>query len=88
MITASTAHVYAMREREDKCNYNDSYASDILKIINNEIQSRALQGFFNVVIKHSIYSELNQAELDWIKNQMKLLGYGLYEDLNGLQICW
>ena len=89
MITANTAHIYAMREREDKSIPKESFAAEILNKIDNVIQDRALKGFFDVAIHKSVYIKLNNAELDWIKNQLKLMGFGMYEnEQNGLQICW
>ena len=89
MITANTAHIYAMREREDKCIPKESFAAEILQKIDSIIQDRALKGFFDVAIHKSVYSKLNYAEFDWIKNQLKLMGFGMYEnEQNGLEICW
>jgi hypothetical protein len=89
MITANTAHVYAMREREDNYIPKESFAAEVLKKIDSEIQNRALKGFFDVAIHKSVYYKLNYAELDWIKNQLKLMGFGMYEnEQTGLQICW
>ena len=57
MITANTAHIYAMREREDNYIPKESFAAEVLKKIDSEIQGRALKGFFDVAIHKSLYTK-------------------------------
>lgn len=88
MITADTAHVFAMKARDGE----DSIVSQFLSKLDAKIQERSRQGMFWMYVdyaKDDIFSNASLAEIELVKMKLKLLGYAVAEYTPGTWgIAW
>lgn len=88
MITADTAHVFAMKARDGE----DSIVGQFLSKLDAKIQERSRQGMFWMYVdyaKDDIFSNSSLAEIELVKMKLKQLGYAVVEYTSGTWgIAW
>lgn len=88
MITADTAHTFAVRAR----NGEDSIVSQFLSKLDAKIQERSRLGMFWMYVdyaKDDIFSNASLAEIELVKMKLKHLGYAVVEYTPGTWgIAW
>ena len=88
MITADTAHVFAMKARDGE----DSIVGQFLSKLDVKIQERSRQGMFWMYVdytKDEIFSNASLAEIELAKIKLKNLGYAVTEYCTGTWgIAW
>jgi hypothetical protein len=88
MITADTAHVFAMKARDGE----DSIVGQFLSKLDAKIQERSRQGMFWMYVdyaKDEIFSNASLAEIELAKMKLKQLGYSVAEYCTGTWgIAW
>ena len=88
MITADTAHVFAMKARDGE----DSIVGQFLSKLDAKIQERSRQGMFWMYVdyaKDDIFSNVSTAEVELAKMKLRQLGYAVVEyKLGTWEIAW
>lgn len=82
MITADTAHVFAMKARDGE----DSIVGQFLSKLDAMIHERSRQGMFWMYInyaKDDIFSNASLAEIELAKMKLKQLGYSVTDYCQG-----
>ena len=82
MITAETAHVFAMKARDGE----DSIVGQFLSKLDAQIQERSRQGMFWMYVnyaKDDIFSSASLTEIELAKMRLKQLGYAVTEYCQG-----
>lgn len=76
MITAETAHVFAMKARDGE----DSIVGQFLSKLDAMIQERSRQGMFWMYIcweNDDLMRNASEAEVKWVRLQLEKLGYAI-----------
>lgn len=88
MITAETAHTFAVRARDGE----DSLVGRFLEKLETQIHERSRQGMFWMYVdyaKDDIFSNASLAEIELVKMKLKHLGYAVAEYTPGTWgIAW
>ena len=88
MITADTAHTFAVRARDGE----DSIVGQFLEKLETKIHKRSIQGMFWMYVdyaKDDIFSNASLAEIELVKMKLKHLGYAVTEYTPGTWgIAW
>lgn len=88
MLTADTAHVFAMKARDGE----DSIVGQFLSKLDAEIQERSRQGMFWMYVdyaKDDIFGSASFMEIELAKMKLKHLGYAVTEYCTGIWgIAW
>lgn len=88
MITADTAHVFAMKARDGE----DSIVGQFLSKLDAQIQERSRQGMFWMYVDYAqddIFSSASLMEIELAKMRLKHLGYSVREYCTGTWgIAW
>ena len=82
MITADTAHAFAVRARDGE----DSIAGQFLTKLAAQIHERSRQGMFWLYVnyaKDDIFGNASLAEIELVKMRLKQLGYAVTEYCQG-----
>lgn len=88
MITANTAHAFAVRARDGE----DSIVGQFLEKLETQIHERSRQGMFWLYVNYSkddIFSNASFAEIELVKMKLRHLGYAVVEYTSGTwEIAW
>lgn len=88
MITADTAHTFAVRARDGE----DSIVGQFLSKLATTIHERSRQGMFWLYVdyaKDDIFGNASLAEIELVKIKLKHLGYAVTEYCTGTwEIVW
>ena len=88
MITADTAHAFAMKARDGE----DSIVGQFLSKLDAKIQERSRQGMFWMYVdyaKDDIFSNASLVEIELVKMKLKHFGYAVTEYTSGTWgIAW
>lgn len=88
MITADTAHTFAVRARDGE----DSIVSQFLSKLDAQIQERSRQGMFWLYVNYEIdefMHNASMAEVELAKMKLQHLGYAVVEYTQGAwEIAW
>lgn len=88
MITAETAHVFAMKARDGE----DSIVGQFLSKLDVQIQERSRQGMFWLYVNYEMdefMHNASRAEVELAKMKLKHLGYAVVEYTPGTWgIAW
>jgi N-dimethylarginine dimethylaminohydrolase len=88
MITADTAHVFAMKARDGE----DSIVSQFLSKLDAQIQERSRQGMFWLYVNYEtdeFMHNASMAEVELVKMKLRQLGYAVVEyKLGAWEIAW
>ena len=82
MITADTAHAFAVRARAGE----DSIVGQFLTKLAGQIHERSRQGMFWLYVnyaKDDIFGNASLAEIELVKMRLKQLGYAVTEYCQG-----
>ena len=88
MITADTAHTFAVRARDGE----DSIVSQFLSKLDAQIQERSRQGMFRLFVNYEtdeFMHTASMAEVELVKMKLRQLGYAVVEyKLGTWEIAW
>lgn len=88
MITAETAHVFAMKARDGE----DSIVGQFLSKLDAQIQERSRQGMFWLYVNYEMdefMHNASRAEVELVKMKLQHLGYAVVEYTPGTWvIAW
>jgi hypothetical protein len=88
MITADTAHTFAVRARDGE----NSSVGQFLEKLETQIHERSRQGMFWMYVNYSkddIFSNASLAEIELVKMKLRQLGYAVAEYTPGTWgIAW